>query len=130
MSRLLEQLTDGVLDTEDLRAEGIDAHLVGDLQCLSEVLVGFAQVDVLALAIVDCSAELFGDGFGEVVVGCDDDVVVVPWEIGYCEACEEENAGAMLAVLGLWFIRESIPAHGKWEQYWVPIVILLHSCDK
>ena len=93
MSRLLEEETNGVLDTQNLRTKRAHAHIIGDLQRLAEILVRLADVDIAALAIKDGASQLLCDGFWEIVIRFYYDVVVVPWEVDYCEAGDEEDAG-------------------------------------
>jgi len=90
---LFEEGGNAVLDAHDLVAKGIHAQLVGEGEGLTEVLVGLAHVEEVAAAVEESTAELLGDGFGEVVVGLDDDVAVVPRHVEDEDARHDGDAG-------------------------------------
>jgi hypothetical protein len=57
------------------------------------VLVRFADVEPFAAAVEESFAQLLCDGFGEVVVWLDDDILVVPRDVEGADAGDEGDAG-------------------------------------
>jgi hypothetical protein len=59
------------------------------------VLVCFADVEPFSAAVEEGFAQLLCDGFGEVVVGFYDDILIVPWDVEGADAGDEGDAGRL-----------------------------------
>ena len=123
LALFLEQRGDGVVDAHNLVAEWIHAQLGGQLQGLAKVLVRLSDVQVLPSAVEYGSTELLRDGFGEVVVGLLDNVVIVPGNVVRTPSSDSDDA-ATISFRSVTSCGRYLRHEGKGKGNWAPPELL------
>jgi hypothetical protein len=87
------------------------------------------EIDIAAVAVEDSAPQLIRNGFGEIMIGFYDDVVVVPWDVYYCEAGEEQDAGVQLVYCSS-HGGKCLPAYGEGKEYGTLAILLFEGSYK